>query len=178
MAEKIYQLYQIELPDGKKYYGITKMTLAQRSGGKGGSRYHENKELYKLIEKQGLSNFNYKTLKEFDNKEDALLWEGHYILKEKTYLPECGFNTHKNISTFHRHYSIKFVRHKECGEWVSTESITAIQNYEKCSYYMAKKMIAEKVWNEEVCDVEGYAITDKEEMELVKPYFDYITKKI
>ena len=176
MAKTTYQLYKIELPDGKKYYGITKMSLTERSGGKGGSRYHENKELYKLIEKQGLSNFNYTTIRQFDNKEDALLWEGHYILKDKTYLPECGFNTHKNISTFYRHYSIRFVKHKEFDGWITTENITGIQMKEKCSYYMAKKMIAEKIWSEEVCDCEGYAITDEEELELVKPYFDYLMK--
>ena len=174
MEKTTYQLYKIELPDGKKYYGITKMSLTERSGGKNYTRYHENKELYKLIQHYGFINIKYETLMTFEDSETAHLWEGHYILKDKTYLPEYGFNTHKNLSTYRRHYELRYV--KQDKPWVSAMYIADIQKHEQCSRYKAKKMIEAGIWCLQICNCEHAPIEDEDELELVKPYFDYLMK--
>ena len=174
MAKTTYQLYKMELPDGKKYYGITKMSLTERSGGKKYARYHDNKRLYQLIGDYGFENIKYEAIRTFDDKETAHLWEGHYILRDKTYLPENGFNTHKNLSTYRRHYELRYV--KQDKPWVSAMYIADIQKHEQCSRYKANKMIDEGLWCLQICNCEHAPIKDEEEKLLVAPYFDYLTK--
>jgi len=86
----LYSIYEILNPfNGKKYIGCTMQTLAKRF--QNGSGYANNAEFYNDIKRLGWDAFAKRTICSFENKDEALEAEEHYIAIYKTLWPH-GYN--------------------------------------------------------------------------------------
>lgn len=66
----MYKVYLLEFPNGKKYCGQTKRTLAQRAGS-GGIFYKDCPKVWNAIQKYGWENVKKSILQEFNTQEEC-----------------------------------------------------------------------------------------------------------
>lgn len=93
----MYSIYKLTVPNGKIYIGQTSQKPHVRWNG--GSKYEQNKELYADIMEYGWRNVKKEVIAEVESKQEALEAERENIMKYQSYLPEYGYNKHKNDST-------------------------------------------------------------------------------
>lgn len=93
----MYKIYKLTMPNGKVYIGQTKLSLKGRWQRGGGYKYQP--ELYNDILAFGWDNVEHELLEEVEDTETAHLRERYYIMEYKSYLPEFGYNKHKNLFT-------------------------------------------------------------------------------
>lgn len=90
---RIYTVYLHIFPNNKKYYGFTGQKPKQRwLKGRG---YVKNKKMYNEILKVGWDNIQHLEILKTEDVIEAVIYEYAYILKDKTYLEENGFNHEK-----------------------------------------------------------------------------------
>ena len=92
--------------NGKKYFGVTSM---ENPEDRWKESYRHNEDLHQDILKYGLDNFTKIIIKEFDNKEEALLLESKLIVENNTTDSSVGYNifTNKEESKHNQEYISK-----------------------------------------------------------------------
>lgn len=92
--------------NGKKYFGTTSM---ENPEDRWKESYRHNNSLHQDILKYGLNNFTKSIIKEFDNKEEALLLESKLIVENNTTDSNIGYNifTNKEESKHNKEYISK-----------------------------------------------------------------------
>lgn len=87
--ERNYKLYVHIVPNGKKYYGITKCSVKRRwRGGEG----YKTQLFYRAIEKYGWDNIEHIVLYNDLSEEEALELEQRFIQWYSTNNPNYGYN--------------------------------------------------------------------------------------
>lgn len=99
----MYTVYCLEVPDGRKYIGITSTSLKVRFNKGNGYRFIP--ELWEIIDLLGWDAVRKTVLGENLDKAQASVAEKHYIALYNTTNPRCGFNKemggineHKKVS--------------------------------------------------------------------------------
>lgn len=86
----LFKVYVHIAPNNKKYYGITKQTVAARW--KEGLGYSSQQYFYRAIQKYGWDNFQHIVIAENLSKVEACKLEQELIAKDKTNNPKFGYN--------------------------------------------------------------------------------------
>jgi len=86
-----YIIYVHIAPNNKKYFGITKTSILERSG-KDGRGYRNNKYFWRAIQKYGWENFQHIVLAENLSKEWACKLEQDLIWRYQSNNPKYGYN--------------------------------------------------------------------------------------
>ena len=111
-------VYIHEMPDGKRYVGMTRLEPETRF--RNGKGYASNKAFYSEIERVGWENIKHTIVAEDLTVDDAKALEIELIDKYNTTSPEFGFNK------------------KRCGGYETQESIESNRNY-KCFIRLYRK---------------------------------------
>lgn len=90
MNEKIYYVYLLECPNGKKYVGMTGQEPKVRW--KSGWGYQKHEAMWADIVEYGWRNWEKSILRECGSKAEALLWEQYWIEELGTRTEENGYN--------------------------------------------------------------------------------------
>ena len=88
--KKIYKVYMITSPNGKKYIGMTRTSMEKRWNN--GNGYIQNKPLFDDIKKYGKEKFTRTVLYDGLTKEEAENQEKRLISVWETQNPEKGYN--------------------------------------------------------------------------------------
>ena len=88
-----YKIYKHTLPDGRAYIGMTKQENLEKRW-KYGWGYQANKPFFEEIMKFGWNNIKHEVLEEVETFQEAHMKEIYYIVLNKTYEADKGFNIH------------------------------------------------------------------------------------
>lgn len=85
-----YIVYVHITPNNKKYVGLTKNSIEDRSGKEG--KNYKGQVFYYAIKKYSWNNIQHIILKSGLSREDACFYEKYYIQKFKSFEPDFGYN--------------------------------------------------------------------------------------
>lgn len=94
-----YTVYMLTLPNKKKYVGMTSRKLDDRW--KSGNGYAQNKNFYSDIKKSGWKNVKKEVLFETESRAEAKKVELEFIVENKSYKNEYGYNHTSGLSGRH-----------------------------------------------------------------------------
>lgn len=91
LSNRKYIVYMHKFPDGKKYVGMTGVSLSERwRGGQG----YRGTPVFDAIQKAGWDNVEHYVLFKDLDRDSAKYAESYYIKSRHTYLPKYGYNVH------------------------------------------------------------------------------------
>lgn len=98
-------VYQHIVPNGKKYYGITRQNPAKNRWNNGAG-YVKNKKFFADILEYGWNNIEHYILTSYITLIEAFYYEYALIIRDKTYNDDFGYNHEKiDINYFIKNYT-------------------------------------------------------------------------
>jgi group I intron endonuclease len=137
--------------NGKVYIGQTWVSYHERM--KNGAGYKGSQLMHNAIQKYGVSNFEYTTLKTVDNQNDADYWENYYINEYNSFNSEVGYNLLTGRGALGKHSETTKIKLSEInmGHEVSEETKNKI----------SQSLIGNVPWNKGKIDVYAEEVRKK-----------------
>jgi group I intron endonuclease len=137
--EKMYEVYLLTFPDGKKYFGCS--SNAQKRWGCG-KKYIHNDRMMEAIMFHGWKNIKHEILHRNLSKEEALKIESSLIIEHETFKPEIGFNVSKGSVDgvpYHSAEGIERIRAATTGRMHTEEAKKKMSEAKKGTAFHTKK---------------------------------------